>query len=841
MLVATIGPWVVPAAAHASSVSIEHFAATVSDMNKVTLDWQVRGGTSAGTVNISGLGARPQVCPAHQTVGCSTSLRVGTGGMFRYTLSVHNDATRVATSTIEVLVTPPSPPSTSGPRVDIDMLDRHAQTLSWTHAGSGFVEIYPPDSLRPSHTRFPPTGTFTVRAANLPIGNSTFNLAYCEQSAFDTVPLCSTPTPVTYVVGPAQFAGPYRRFVSAHQPLPLSWSGSGNVWLLSAPSLGVTRWLTTPTFTIPAVSMSAGVHEISVVSCSFNASTPRCSNRFDVDAAINGTVKFAAVTGAPVAAGQIVGRLTPDGDGAARTLRASRAGVFHRLVANGGHVDANAAAAMVITADVGRTEVVAGGGASFPTWTATNWQHAFRAATYDESVRPATGDPLDITFDSAGGIWQVGEFSQAIAHVADNQLTDDVSPVGQDPNPASGTVASAAQFSQFAATVTDGPAGSAPGQGVAVGPAVTPTGRVSGPARPYAINMFGDDVPSSMSALGERVIDTGSAVWYTQGGELFYNGVHANHSTLIKVDYRGANEPAASANDGVCAIDVPGDNNQVIGVAYDRTTNRVWFTESHAGRASALDWFVDDGSIRCDNNLDYADPAAVAAVSAANHCTQATQTGCIHQIELPASAGVAGHITIDPSSGYAWFVDFTGRALDRYPLAGGTVQSFPLPSSVSSSLFNGFPWEIQVDANAVYLNEYSDNMLLRFDKTVADPTTSCVTLTDGTNPCISELFLPMPEPDTNAHSIALVGNKLWFTIANESNAPTDPNGSMFGYIDTTSWAAGAPTGTYYDNLTSLGTASPDAHHCFRGIAVTASGNVALADSGYDQIVALAPK
>ncbi|HTD50082.1 MAG TPA: hypothetical protein VK771_05750, partial [Acidimicrobiia bacterium] len=347
-MAATIGMVGVPAGARASSLSIEHFRARVSDTNRITLDWQVRGGNSSRTVNISGLGARPQACPAQRSGGCSTSLRVETGGMYRYTLSVRNDANRVATSTIEVLVRPLAPPSTSSARVDVDMLHIRPQTLSWTHTGPGFVEIYAPDSLHPYRTRFPATGTFTVPTTSLPIGKSTFTLSYCEQPAVHAV-LCSSATPVTFVVGPAEFAGPFRRFVSVHRDLPLSWSGSGNVWLLSAPSLGVNTWLTSPTFTIPGAEVTAGVHEISVVSCSFDASSPTCSNRFDLRAGVKGTVQFTAASGASVTAGQTVGRITPDGAGPTEPLTASRAGVFHRLVADGAHVRAHHLAAMVIT------------------------------------------------------------------------------------------------------------------------------------------------------------------------------------------------------------------------------------------------------------------------------------------------------------------------------------------------------------------------------------------------------------------------------------------------------------------------------------------------------------
>jgi len=368
-LLATIGVLVGPTSAHAASISIKRFTATVSDANKITLDWVVSGGGSSGMLNIYGVGSRPQACPLRQAVGCSTSLRVGSGGNFRYTLAVHNNAMQFATSTVAGVVRPLTPPSTPSPRVDVDVLNIRPQTLSWSHAGTGFVEVILPGSLSPYAKRFPARGTYAVRAASLPIGSSTFHVVYCEQPAARETLFCSSATPVTYVVGPAEFSGPYRKFVPAHKDLRLAWSGSGNLWHLTARTLGVNEWLTKPSFTLPAASITPGVHEISLVSCLSKASTTTCSSRLVV-------------------------------------------------------------AGAVVTNDVGRAEVVAGGGASVPTWTTTHWDTAFTARTYDASLEPLTGNPLDIAFDSSGGIWQVGEFSRAIAQVGHGHVTDHVSPVG---------------------------------------------------------------------------------------------------------------------------------------------------------------------------------------------------------------------------------------------------------------------------------------------------------------------------------------------------------------------------------------------------------------------------
>src|SRR5262249_19078857 len=138
---------------------------------------------------------------------------------------------------------------------------------------------------------------------------------------------------------------------------------------------------------------------------------------------------------------------------------------------------------------------------------------------------------------------------------------------------------------------------------------------------------------------------------------------------------------------------------------------------------------------------------------------------------------------------------------------------------------------------AVYVSEFADNQLLRFDKNIPNPTTRCATLVTGTNPCMSEILLPMLDPHVDAHSIALVGGRLWFTMANDLSG-TDPNSALFGYVDTSTWAAGTPRGVYFTNLANLGIHRANQHHSFRGIDVTAAGRVALADGGEDQIINL---
>jgi hypothetical protein len=793
-----------PSRALSAAPLIQNFTATVTDTNLITLDWTITDGAASSFVDLGELGRFPQSCPSVQPVGCSTSVRVMLAGVQRYTLSVADSPERTGSATVEAFVSPLAPPTTPQARIVVDMLNVGPRVLSWSHAGPGFVKIVPPGAVWPYSTEFPATGMLAVPASALRPGSRTFQLRYCERAQPGVVAICSPATPVTYAVGPATIAGPYRKFATANHSLTLSWSGSGNKWFLYAPTLGVTAWLTSPGFTVPGAWVSPGVHPVAVISCIATASTSRCSNQSDITAPVAGLVRFTVAPGSTVASNQSVGKLTPALGGTTRTLVAPGTGRLQRLVADGAHVRAGAKVAYVATGIVSRAEVVVGSAASVPAWTVKRWGDAFTAKSYDESVRPSTGDALDIAFDASGDIWQLGEFSTAIAHVHNGVLTSHDSPLALRWN--------AAQTSRQ-------------------------------PVSPFAMNALGANVPTSTSMLGERVVATPSAVWYAHGGGLFYTGAYPNHSRLIRFDLHAADDPSTPGDERLCVIHVPGDNNEVMGLGFDPATNRIWFTETRVNGAASLDWFVDDGQIPCDNDLDYSDAAAVTAVAAKNRCATASQTGCIHEIRLPSSVFAAGQLSVDSKAGYVWIVDWATGTLVRYSMIGGKVLSLPLPKSTEGSSYTngGTPWQIRVGASAVFVNEYSDNQIVRFDKTIATPATTCTKLVNGANPCMSEIFLPMLDPNVNAHSLALFGGKLWFTELNDTPGNSNPDSSTFGYIDAASWAAGRPTGVYYSNLSTLGLKRPSRMHSFRGIDVTAGGNVALADAAIDEIIALTPR
>jgi hypothetical protein len=780
--------------------------------NGIKIAWTVTGGDSTNLLYVysengtEDVGFRAQSCNG-STTSCSTTLNVPNGGVFRYVVSVKNNAGQFTNRAVEVTVPGLTPPSVSSALVNLDMFNVAEQTLSWSRSGAGFVNVYGPTGFNPVAPRRPPTGSMTIPVSQLPIGRNTWSIEYCERSG-DSEICSSDRTQVTYVVGPSRFTGDNRKFTPAGRALALSWNVVGNGWFVSAPSLGIGTWVSQPSFTIPATA-AQGAHNVSLVSCDFQSTPNRCSNRVDLNASVAGVVRFTVAEGAAVEAADQVGSLTPTGGGSAITLSAARAGTFHLNVASGSTVTAGTLLAFVITADEDNIQVVVGETASLVTWTNRAWSTDFTALTFDTQARPSTGSPLDVTFDSQGALWGLGEFSSGISRVSSNTLSHFEVPLAR-------------VSSSFTRTT----------------PFASPFGTAENP-RP----------PVSTTTLGERVTKAGNAVWFTQGGKLFHTGSN-NHTRLIRFALDGVDLPSTPFDDRLCAVHVPGDNNEVIGAAWDG--KKVWFTawnnRTSGSRAPSLLWFPDDGTAAavngpnfpgCDNLLDYSDDAAVDAATAGNRCTP-TNTACVHEVLVPAKGGAPAHVTVDPADGSIWYVDFTGFVLGRYVLSTDKFTCFAMPASSYVGFFGGFPWQLRVDGDSVFIGEYGDKDLVRFNKNAAGASSDC-TQTPSATPAMSQLHLPVVSRDVALHSIEIQGGRLWFTLANESGGPLNANASSFGFVDLASWRAGAPTGVMYNGLTTLGRSGGSHRHSFRGIAVSPSGKVGLADMRYTELDLLTPR
>ncbi len=423
------------------------------------------------------------------------------------------------------------------------------------------------------------------------------------------------------------------------------------------------------------------------------------------------------------------------------------------------------------------------------------------------------GDPLDITYDSNGGIWLINEFANNIEHV---------SPAG--------TVASFTLPTARQAVVKD---------------------FVLEPVKPFSSSLGKNISSVNFSALGERATRIGARLWFTQGGEMQGPPTKLkNHSRVISFDPSLSDSLATPYDDRLCAYNVPPEyenqpaNNQVIGLA--GTSDRIWIGESRTffgPGPTAISSFIPDPN-SCENLLNFEDPQALARQKLP-YCTPGKtpeQDGCMELILLdgPLSTLRVGHLEMDPVDNTVWFTDSHGRFLGHLdPDHVKDVVVYPLPDPHTELwFFGGFPWSLRVDDEAVYFGEYKSGDILRFDKATAT---------------FDEIQIPVATNQVKLHSIDIdaATNRLWFTLANETLVPLDRAASTIGYIDLASWRAHVAqpkiytqiSGVIYSGLDTIppSSAEPDQHQSFRGIAVDpASGKIALASMRRRQIIELTP-
>jgi hypothetical protein len=428
------------------------------------------------------------------------------------------------------------------------------------------------------------------------------------------------------------------------------------------------------------------------------------------------------------------------------------------------------------------------------------------------------GQPLDISYDTRGGIWLINEFSNAVEYL---------SPAG------------------IASSVT-----------VPLARNRLSTTSAYPPVKPFAAyDRINKLRPTYISTLGERVALGDSRIWFTQGGGMAGPVDIANHSRIVAYDPASTDSPATSFDDRLCVYNVPADdpqqfgNNQVIGLA--ATPGRIWIGESRSlfdNEPSAISSFVPDPE-SCENLLNFDEPGALASQSL-QYCKSGQtpeQDACMEKFlleSLPPGFKVA-HLAADPNDNTLWFTDARGGYLghldpEREPMA----RIYPLPETPEDDFaenipgFGGFPWSLRVDDGAVYFSEYSTRHILRFDKATST---------------FDEIWIPVATSQVVLHSVDIdaVTQRLWFTLANEASVPLDKAASTIGYIDLLSWQNHVAdrvryetiSGVIYKGLDRLPAASarPDQHQSFRGIAIDpASGKIALANMRRKQIVELTP-
>ncbi len=291
---------------------------------------------------------------------------------------------------------------------------------------------------------------------------------------------------------------------------------------------------------------------------------------------------------------------------------------------------------------------------------------------------------------------------------------------------------------------------------------------------PFAQSIFGDG-PTQMSVLGEDIlVAPDGRIWFTQGGAYLYSGSFPNHSRIVCFD------PDASAGAEPFRIyNIPGDWNEVIGLAWDAQRHRIWFTEGGLVSGAKVVSF-DPDQIPYDNQFNFTESLEDQVCP-----PEGPYEDCFRVYPLPNPMAQPAHLVVD-DAGFVWFTEYWADAVARLDPETGALEEFPLPDPIGESYPVPFvgsgPWKILVSPDGdIVFNEYFDSTLvrLRADR-IDDP--ECRSLDeDGRNPCLEELVVPDVDLlNEQVHSIAFDGaGNLWFTQA--SQAESDNRASL-GFV-----------------------------------------------------------
>ncbi len=390
-------------------------------------------------------------------------------------------------------------------------------------------------------------------------------------------------------------------------------------------------------------------------------------------------------------------------------------------------------------------------------WTAINYKQDFRRV---ETMPQTGGNPLDVAFSGADTIWNTSEFSDALGKSVDKSTVQIADP----------------------ADIAD---------------------------QPFAYCFSTPCSASGASALSEQVVYAGKMVWFTQGGwELFPGGTVANHSEIVAYDLRTA---------GFCTYLVPGNDNEVIGIAITGTgkKTRVWFTESDPvdGQPSLGSFSPAQVGESCPDDYSLSGAASYEQI-------------VWPQNDLPAE------IAVDPNGSDLWVSDLFGSRIEEFDTATGVFTPYAYSSNNTYSPYGAEPWQVAADGHYVYAIDYGDDDLVRINKAT------------GT---IDQSKLPVTSDTEEGYGLTISGSRLYFSLSDDPR-PTFGSVSTIGYINLAAWEAAsaacapgvdcapAPTsGVVYTGLSAA--ADPGSDADFRGIAVNTSGSVvAIAD--FHQVVRL---
>jgi hypothetical protein len=343
-------------------------------------------------------------------------------------------------------------------------------------------------------------------------------------------------------------------------------------------------------------------------------------------------------------------------------------------------------------------------------------------------------------------------------------------------------------------------------------PVVSPSGAQAVFQQPFADCATQPCKPSSVSALSEHVITSDGWVWITFGGWREWAGeslasMPPNHSEVVGFD------PTTKK---FCTYLVPGDNNQVAGIAATGTApdTLIWFVESRGPTGQA--------------SLDAFNPSQVGGGCDGSTNQVFVLPQSVRLLEWPSSGGQwPVQIAADPSSPTLWITNFNpyganGKVyseIDRVdisnPMDPVVVHRYVYPNTNSSSLFGGKPWSIVAppDSDYVYAMDNGDAEVVRINKV--------------TNQLL-EVPLPLTADIENGFGLAVHSNRLYFTLADDSTLNFGV-ASTFGYIDLSSWPddSSPKKGVIYTGLDRV--TDPTARANYRAIAAGPTGQIAITD------------
>jgi hypothetical protein len=419
-----------------------------------------------------------------------------------------------------------------------------------------------------------------------------------------------------------------------------------------------------------------------------------------------------------------------------------------------------------------------------------------------------TGGQLDVGVDSDGGIWGLGEF-----HTAFTSVVDDVTEAHEFPLDCH----------------------------------LDANGRCE-PVKPFA-NPRPPGPWTSQSVGGEHVLVvdhdddpvTPEQIFLSQGGD---DGIQ-NHGRVARFDPAIEDIESTPGNESICMYNMPEDGTMPWGLAWDGS--ELWVTD--AADSDVL-WSFDPDAIECGNLFDYR-PFSTPPFDPTGRpgwpeiCSAPDESGCIRRHTLGNTHVNArnAHLVWDEATQTFWITEYRNTAVTRYDLSNPSepiFERFPLPTqSLHEFALGSGPWQLRLDGEMLYVNEYGDSDIVRFDTSLLDEE-DCTVLVAGTNPCMSEIHVPLGTEGMRIHSIEIHDGRLWFTLSQEFLG-LDPDSGGVGYIDLAAWDTGEVGTIFGDMLGVIEPGRPQVQVSYRGIAVDPdTGAVILADQINKQYVRLNP-